>query len=171
MLRNETFEGMTTLINTVSHLDAPRHSEEYDYMAHAINDARELLRINNSLHNDELPWGSSDALIVNPGVSNVCSCFWFDIRTSECFSVTQEDFLTEADVRDYFDLVEAADRKEVKPFVDHRRSASLPSFTIGAAGVVVVAGPIVLGFCSLWGLPLESISGATFCCKLFVVYS
>ena len=34
--------------------------------------------------------------------------------------MTQEEFLAEEDVRDYFDLVEAADRKEVKSFVDHK---------------------------------------------------
>ena len=45
------------------------------------------------------------------------SCFYYDLFGDHCFSVTQEDLLTEEDVANFFPQVEEADRKEVASFV------------------------------------------------------
>ncbi|CAK0810699.1 unnamed protein product, partial [Prorocentrum cordatum] len=47
------------------------------------------------------------------------TCFWCDILADECFSVTQEDFLTEAEVIKYWQYVEIGDRSEISSFVSH----------------------------------------------------
>ena len=46
--------------------------------------------------------------------------FYYDFRGDFCFSVTQEDYLTEEDIVKYFPYVEEADKKEVKSFVDFK---------------------------------------------------
>ena len=58
--------------------------------------------------------------MVIPGPWSKCQCFYSDLRSSECFSVTQEDLLTEDDVIRFFDLVEKADHKEVSSFLEHQ---------------------------------------------------
>ena len=54
-----------------------------------------------------------------PGPWQEHRCFWYDFFADECFSVTKEDLLTEQDVYDYWEAVEAADLKEITSFVKH----------------------------------------------------
>ena len=87
-------------------------------MSHAIHDARRVLLDTYSV----LPWTKEDAecLFTIPGPWNESRCFYDDFRSDTCFSVTRDEILTEADVAKYFHLVEAADRKEVASFVEHK---------------------------------------------------
>jgi hypothetical protein len=91
--------------------------ESFDYMSHAIHDARRVLLDTYSV----LPWTKEDAecLFTIPGPWNEPRCFYYDFRLDTCFSVTRDEILTEADVAKYFHLVEAADRKEIESFVEH----------------------------------------------------
>ena len=46
-----------------------------------------------------------------------CQCFYHDVLTDECLSVTQKDLLTDSYVIEFLDLVDAVDHKEVASFV------------------------------------------------------
>ena len=48
-------------------------------------------------------------------------CFFIDLYTGEAFKVDdQTDNLTEAEINEHWDLVEAADRKEITQFVEEK---------------------------------------------------
>jgi hypothetical protein len=88
---------------------------DFDYVSHAISDARRVLLASET---EGLAWTSSESMLVVPCPFELSSCFYYDFINDHCFSVTQEDFLTEDDVINYFPYVEEADRKEVSSFVN-----------------------------------------------------
>ena len=91
--------------------------ENFDYMQHAIADARRVLL---SSETENLSWSASEAFIVAEGPLSQPMCFYYDFIADQCFSVSQEDLLTEDDVINYFDYVEEADRKEIQSFVNFK---------------------------------------------------
>ena len=88
---------------------------DFDYMAHAISDARRVLLASET---EGLSWTAEESLVVVPGPFEHSTCFYYDLINDYCFSVSQEDFLTESDVIEFFPYVEEADRKEVASFVN-----------------------------------------------------
>ena len=61
----------------------------------------------------------ANAHFVFPGPWKEDTCFYVDLNTLEAFRVDKEtDNLSEAQVHEHWDLVEAADRKEIQQFVD-----------------------------------------------------
>ena len=89
-------------------------NEHFDYVQHAIADARRVLL---AAESHDLAWSAKESLIVVEGPFTTPSCFYYDVFGDQSFSVTQEDLLDESDVVNFFSYVEEADRKEVESFV------------------------------------------------------
>ena len=87
-----------------------------EYIYHAMADARRCLE---AAECSDLPWNSTQAFIVIPGSWEKQRCFYYDFADDRCFSVTRDELLTERDVADNFQAVEAADAKEIASFVHH----------------------------------------------------
>ena len=65
-------------------------------------------------------WTKQEAHIVIPGPWKRNECFFIDLRTQEAFKVdTDTDILSEKELYENWDKVEAADRKELKQFVEN----------------------------------------------------
>lgn len=47
------------------------------------------------------------------------SCFYYNFRDDECFSVSSDDILTPDEIKKYWPLVDKADREEIQSFVTH----------------------------------------------------
>ena len=110
--------GWSAFLNTTSlpksQRDDSNSTETFDYMQHAIADAQRVLL---AAECTGLPWTAKEALVCIEGPFTSGSCFYYDLFGDRCFSVTQEDLLTEADVANFFPQVEEADQKEVASFV------------------------------------------------------
>ena len=66
----------------------------------------------------ELPIGRGRSHWVVEGPFEHDATFFFDLRTGEAFKAA-DNLLSEEDVYQYWELVEAADRKEVLAFLEH----------------------------------------------------
>eukprot|EP00959_Pyramimonas_sp_CCMP1952_P426562 8934256-Pyramimonas_sp.AAC.1 len=70
---------------------------------------------------DELPssWTRNQAYISFDGPFLEDHCFYLDILTGECFASASDSLILKPnDVVEHFDLVEAADLKEIKQLVE-----------------------------------------------------
>ena len=118
---NSVSHGWSTFLTTTSvarsKLTDTGIEENFDYMQHAIADARRVLLASET---ENLSWSASEAFIVAEGPLSQPMCFYYDFIADQCFSVSQEDLLTEDDVINYFDYVEEADRKEIQSFVNFK---------------------------------------------------
>ena len=64
-------------------------------------------------------WSRQEANFVFPGPWKEDQCFYIGLNSGEAFRVdTETDVLTEGQVHQHWDLVEEADRKEIKQVVD-----------------------------------------------------
>ncbi|CAK0817614.1 unnamed protein product, partial [Prorocentrum cordatum] len=79
-------------VSKINEMTTTAPIDDFDFIAHAAEDAG--------------PWQKE-------------TCFWYDILADECFSVSQEDFLTEAEVIKYWQYVEISDSSETSFFVSH----------------------------------------------------
>jgi len=89
--------------------------DDFDYLAHAMHDARQVLLATEY----ETPWRQSEAWITISGPWSECRCFYYDILEDQCFSVSQDDFLTPKEVEDNIEAVQKADHKEIASFIKH----------------------------------------------------
>ena len=66
-------------------------------------------------------WSRDQAHFVFPGPWKTDVCFFIDLYTGEALKVDdQTGNLTEAEIAEHWDLVEAADRKEITQFVEEK---------------------------------------------------
>ena len=93
--------------------------DDFDFMAHAAEDAGRVQSWLTLTSSGNTAWTAQESFLVIPGPWHKETCFWYDILADECFSVTQEDFLTAADVITYWQYVEKGDRDEISSFVTH----------------------------------------------------
>ena len=82
-------------------------------------------RTSGTLYADaQKPWTKAEAFMVIPGPWHTERCFWMDVCTGECtpigaFKVEGDtDLLTPDELHEYEELVIAADREEIKSFLE-----------------------------------------------------
>ena len=93
--------------------------DDFDPMAHAAEDAGRVQSWLTATTSGSAAWTAQESFLVIPGPWQKSTCFWYDILADECFSVTQEDSLTESDVVNYWQFVEKGDLEEIRSFVSH----------------------------------------------------
>ena len=68
-----------------------------------------------------LPWTAAEAHLVLESPGQKPMCFYMDVCTGECFRVDKDtDVLSDADIHQNWELVEAADLLEISSFVEQK---------------------------------------------------
>ena len=103
---------------------------------HAIADAERVLHDYEQNEAGYQPWTSAEAMFVWPTVGKSEQCFYVGLIDQEIFSVTSDDILTPEDIIKHWDLIDAADREEIRSFVKHKVFHLQPLHNFNANNIV-----------------------------------
>ena len=85
----------------------------------AIADAERVLLDYRLQEAGTMPWSPQEAMFRWEAPVREPQCFYFSLSEQKCYSVSSDDILTPEELIQHWDLVNAADREEIRSFVTH----------------------------------------------------